>query len=213
MNLFEMDPNRIVISWLKRNKDAWLWNSHCSYWYLTREGKSQVKVTKNNSRSIQDQWYTQSSGASLWLRWQRTCLWMQKNQVQSLGGEDALENEMATHSILAWEISWSVTHSHHLSWSCNSILKEGCLRARLYSVSVQVCGFEYCISFSPVILKHFGLKIPSDFCLKEGILSLALNTISCFPWNDKLTPCISESLCHTIQQWLTIACQSSFRLE
>ena len=33
---------------------------------------------------------------------------MQETQVQSLGQEDALEEEMATHSsILAWEIPWT----------------------------------------------------------------------------------------------------------
>ena len=33
---------------------------------------------------------------------------MQETQVQSLGQEDPLEKEMATHtSILAWEISWT----------------------------------------------------------------------------------------------------------
>ena len=33
---------------------------------------------------------------------------MQKTQVQSLGREDPLEEEMATHSsILAWEIPWT----------------------------------------------------------------------------------------------------------
>ena len=33
---------------------------------------------------------------------------MQETQVQSLGREDPLEEEMATHSsILAWEISWT----------------------------------------------------------------------------------------------------------
>ena len=33
---------------------------------------------------------------------------MQETQVQSLGGEDHLEKEMATHSgILAWEILWT----------------------------------------------------------------------------------------------------------
>ena len=33
---------------------------------------------------------------------------MQETQVQSLGWEDALEKEMATHfSILAWKISWT----------------------------------------------------------------------------------------------------------
>ena len=32
---------------------------------------------------------------------------MQETQIWSLGGEDPLENEMATHSsILAWEIPW-----------------------------------------------------------------------------------------------------------
>ena len=33
---------------------------------------------------------------------------MQKTQVQSLGGEDPLEKEMATHSsMLAWRIPWT----------------------------------------------------------------------------------------------------------
>ena len=33
---------------------------------------------------------------------------MQETQVQSLGGEDSLEKEMATYSsILAWEIPWT----------------------------------------------------------------------------------------------------------
>ena len=33
---------------------------------------------------------------------------MQETQVRSLGGEDALEKEMATHSsILAWRIPWT----------------------------------------------------------------------------------------------------------
>jgi len=33
---------------------------------------------------------------------------MQETQVQSLGGEDPLEEEMSTHSsILAWEIPWT----------------------------------------------------------------------------------------------------------
>ena len=33
---------------------------------------------------------------------------MHNMQIQSLGGEDSLEKEMATHpSILAWEIQWT----------------------------------------------------------------------------------------------------------
>ena len=40
-------------------------------------------------------------------QWERICLPMQDTQVQSLGWEDPLEKEMATHSsILAWEIPW-----------------------------------------------------------------------------------------------------------
>ena len=36
------------------------------------------------------------------------CLPMQETQVQSLGWEDPLEKEMATHfSILAWNIPWT----------------------------------------------------------------------------------------------------------
>ena len=40
-------------------------------------------------------------------QWQRIWLPMQEMQVQTLGGEDALEKEMATHSSsLAWKIPW-----------------------------------------------------------------------------------------------------------
>ena len=45
---------------------------------------------------------------SLVAQWQRICLPMQEMCVQSLGWEDILEKEMATHpSILAWEIPWT----------------------------------------------------------------------------------------------------------
>ena len=39
---------------------------------------------------------------------QRVCLAMQETRVRFLGGEDALEEEMATHSsTLAWRIPWT----------------------------------------------------------------------------------------------------------
>ena len=42
---------------------------------------------------------------------------MQKTQVQSLGGEDPLEKEMATHSsILAWRIPWTEKLGGLQSW-------------------------------------------------------------------------------------------------
>ena len=38
----------------------------------------------------------------------RACLPMQETQVRSLGQEDPLEKEMASHSsILAWQIPWT----------------------------------------------------------------------------------------------------------
>ena len=41
------------------------------------------------------------------VQWLRICLPMQEMQVLSLGGEDPLEEEMATHSSLpAWRIPW-----------------------------------------------------------------------------------------------------------
>ena len=47
-------------------------------------------------------------GFSRWLRWYRIHLSIQETQVQSLGQEDLLEEEMATHSgILAWIIPWT----------------------------------------------------------------------------------------------------------
>ena len=44
-------------------------------------------------------------GLPWWLRWQRICLQCRRPRVHSLGWEDPLEKEMATHfSFLAWEI-------------------------------------------------------------------------------------------------------------
>ena len=48
---------------------------------------------------------------------------LQETQVESLGWEDSLEEEMATHfSILAWEIPWTLDLAgynprHHKSWT------------------------------------------------------------------------------------------------
>ena len=51
---------------------------------------------------------TFNSGVSRVAQWLSICLLVQETQVQSLGQEDPLEEEMATHcSILAWEIPWT----------------------------------------------------------------------------------------------------------
>ena len=47
---------------------------------------------------------------------------MQETQVQSLGQEDSLEEEMATHpSILAWKIPWTEEPGGYGPWVCNSV--------------------------------------------------------------------------------------------
>ena len=44
---------------------------------------------------------------------------MQEMQFRSLGWEDPLEKEMATHSsILAWRISWTEEPVGYSPWSC-----------------------------------------------------------------------------------------------
>ena len=44
---------------------------------------------------------------------------VQETQVQSLGGEDPLKKEMATHpSILAWKIPWTESLASYSPWSC-----------------------------------------------------------------------------------------------
>ena len=44
---------------------------------------------------------------------------MQETQVQSLGQEDPLEKEMATHSsILAWRIPWTEEPGGYTPWTC-----------------------------------------------------------------------------------------------
>jgi len=59
--------------------------------------------------------------ASLVAWWQRICLPMQKTHVQSLGCEDLLEKEMATHpSIFAWKIHGQRSLSDYSTRGCKS---------------------------------------------------------------------------------------------
>ena len=46
---------------------------------------------------------------------------VQETQVQSLGGEDPLKKEMATHpSILAWKIPWAESVAGYSPWGCKA---------------------------------------------------------------------------------------------
>ena len=69
---------------------------------------------------------------------------MQETRVQSLGQEDPLEKEMATHSsILAWEILWREEPGRLYSpWGCkrvrhNLVTKQQQRMARKYSLGFQ----------------------------------------------------------------------------
>jgi len=49
------------------------------------------------------------------------CLPMQETPVQSLGWQDPLEKEMATHfSILAWQIPWTEEPGYS-PWGCKGV--------------------------------------------------------------------------------------------
>ena len=64
-----------------------------------------LKTEDNNNCKKQYFHYLSLKWAFLVTQWERVHLPMQETQVQSLGREDLLEKEMATHSsILAWEI-------------------------------------------------------------------------------------------------------------
>ena len=55
--------------------------------------------------------------ASLVAQWQRIRLPIQETWVRSLGQEDPLEEEMATHSsVLAWETPWTEEPGELQSW-------------------------------------------------------------------------------------------------
>ena len=56
--------------------------------------------------------------ASLVIRMVKNLPAMQETQVQSVGQEESLEKEMATHSsILAWRIPWTVQSMGSQSWN------------------------------------------------------------------------------------------------
>ena len=68
---------------------------------------------------------------------------MQETQAQSLGLEDPLENEMATHSsILAWEISWTEEPGRLQSMGSQELDKT----QRLNTTTTASVAWPYCIS-------------------------------------------------------------------
>ena len=66
---------------------------------------------------------------------------MQETWVQSLGWEDLLEKEMATHSsILAWKIPWRKSLVGYSPWG----RKESDTTERLFIIFTTLCDRSHC---------------------------------------------------------------------
>ena len=108
---------------------------------------------------------------------------MKETQVQSLGQEDPLEEEMATHSsILAWKIPWTE--------------KPG----RLQSIGLQRVRHDQ--SACIVHMKSFFMikKVLNKLGIKGdnlNIINTLYSTLSGLPWNPRISPSLGGilSLC------------------
>ena len=74
--------------------------------------QARLKVREEKQEKARKGWGVSqeelAGGASLVPQWSRIYLAAQGMWLQSLGGEDLLKEEMATHSsILAWDIPWT----------------------------------------------------------------------------------------------------------
>ena len=101
----------------------WIGGSFLLWWTLTAEFPLEGEPTKikrvswwhlstkedaHRHAQAENLIHLPKSGASLLAQWLRISLPMQETQIRSLGQEDPLEKEMATHSsILAW---WATVH-------------------------------------------------------------------------------------------------------
>ena len=82
--------------------------SKSAFWYfwVMSSGLKWTRITWSKLVPFQSE-ISNYSRASQVAQWWRICLPRQEMWVWSLGQEDPLEKELATHSnILAWEISW-----------------------------------------------------------------------------------------------------------
>ena len=103
---------------------------------------------------------------------------MQETQVQSLGGEDPLEVEMATHSsTLAWRISmdkgawWATVHGVAESNTSD------CIRTSTYSVAISDCLSVICIEVSSMSFP--GFITPFFLALNSVPLILHMSFVCC----------------------------------
>ena len=77
----------------------------------------------------------------------------QETQVQFLGQEDLLENEIATHSsILAWKIPWTEERGRLQSMGLQRVRREGATSLSLTVLSTHLIPFSSVQSLSRVRL-------------------------------------------------------------
>ena len=82
---------------------------------MVKTNRSPTPIPPSASRFKRPEGYY--TGASLVAQWSRIHLPMQETQVGSLGREDPVEKEMATHSsILASEIPWTESLVGYSPW-------------------------------------------------------------------------------------------------
>ena len=114
-------------------------------------------------------------GLSRWLRWERIYMPMLKTQVWSLGWEDPLEEEMATHSsVLAWKIPLTEEHGGLQSTGSQRVSHDWTSKQQLQ----QQC--DHLFSLQPTDLLSSYSRQPSI-----PILHLWHNLFHCFPMDKQ----------------------------
>ena len=113
---------------------------------------------------------------------------IQETHVQSLGQEDPLEENIATHSsILACEISWtenpqsmrSQRVGHYWACTCLCVCVCVCLCVYIY-IYMCVCVCVCVCNFNPILLFHFDeslynrkhLSLPQNSCTAKACIFL-----------------------------------------
>ena len=145
----------------------------------TEKRKKHREMTKTKWKS----WWGRASLVAQMVKWLPA---MQETWVRSLGREDPLKKEMATHSsILAWKILWSeepgslqsmglqrVGHdwatkhklrslAHLYAWGDARVRAHG---GHSFTIHLSYLGASICVSY---ILSSFSLMVGSD-CSSDG---------------------------------------------
>ena len=142
--------------------------------------------------------------ASLVAQWLKRLLAMPETQVRSLGWEDPLEKEVATHSsTLAWRIPWTEEPG-----GLQSTVSQRVGHDWATSLSVSVCAHIYTVVFiylidisPPSFLLHFPFFLKKVFIyLSLAVLGLhccAQAFSSCWEWGLFCSCTVQASHCRS----------------